>query len=63
MHRTGPKVCIVGYPLAATLSGHGAVSRGICVLEDNGDLASLSERKGVQKKDDGTIIVYKPAAQ
>jgi NDP-sugar pyrophosphorylase family protein len=53
---TDARVCIVGYPLEATLSGHGAVSRGICDVTDKGQLATLTERKGVERKVSGEII-------
>lgn len=50
---------VVGYPLMNTLSDHGTVNRGVCGLDDNGNLASVVERIGigvqgdVVKVDDG----------
>ena len=38
------RYAIVGYPLAATLSEHGTVNRGVCTLDAGGKLASITER-------------------
>lgn len=38
---------IVAYPLRATLSSHGGVSRGLCHTDSHGHLVSLSERTGI----------------
>lgn len=35
---------MVGYPIDKTLSEHGTVSRGICVVDDNGNLVEIIER-------------------
>jgi NDP-sugar pyrophosphorylase family protein len=35
---------IVGYKLAKTLSEHGTVSRGVCQVNNNGNLTSITER-------------------
>lgn len=43
-HRsTHPHAFTVGYPLSATLSGSGGVSRGICEIGENGALLRLTE--------------------
>lgn len=46
---------MMGYRLANTLSEHGAVSRGVCVLNEEGFLARIDERTKVQWRD-GQII-------
>lgn len=38
---------MVGFPLKNTLSAHGPVSRGQCVVSDDGFLKSVVERKGI----------------
>ncbi len=42
---------IVGYDLTGTLSEHGTVNRGICALDHDGNLASITERINIAKKD------------
>ena len=46
---------IVGYDLLKTLSDHGTVNRGVCTLDKNGNLASITERINIAKKD-GVIV-------
>ena len=46
---------IVGYDLMKTLSAHGTVNRGVCSLDNNGNLASVTERINIAKK--GDIII------
>jgi Nucleotidyl transferase len=46
---------IVGYDLTGTLSEHGTVNRGICGLDHEGNLASITERINIAMKD-GKII-------
>jgi choline kinase len=48
---TQSKYAIIGYELANTLSDNGTVSRGVCVVDENGDLASVTERTKVYRKD------------
>ncbi len=36
--------CLVGYPLLATLSTHGTVSRGVCAVDTQGWLQGIDER-------------------
>jgi UTP-glucose-1-phosphate uridylyltransferase len=47
---------IIGYDLLKTLSDHGTVNRGVCSLDDLGNLASITERINIGKKD-GRIVV------
>ena len=46
-------MALVGYALAATLTPHGAVSRGICRLDPGGRLAEIVERHGVERQATG----------
>jgi len=46
---------IVGYDLLSTLSEHGTVNRGVCGLDANGNLATITERINIAKKD-GKIL-------
>lgn len=41
---------IVGYDLLKTLSEHGTVNRGVCSLDEKGNLASITERINIAKK-------------
>jgi hypothetical protein len=47
--------CIVGYTLENTLSESGHVSRGVCMIDENGYLKSISEHKKIFRQDN-TII-------
>jgi Nucleotidyl transferase len=46
---------IVGYDLLRTLSDHGTVNRGVCGLDAEGNLATVTERINIAKKD-GKIL-------
>jgi hypothetical protein len=46
---------IVGYDLVRTLSEHGTVNRGVCGLDHDGNLATITERINIAKKD-GKIL-------
>ena len=47
---------IIGYELEKTLSDHGAVSRGVCQVDENENLISIKERTKIYKENG--IIVY-----
>jgi UTP-glucose-1-phosphate uridylyltransferase len=47
---------IVGYKLAKTLSEHGTVSRGVCAVNENNALTTITERTKIYKENDS--IVY-----
>lgn len=56
---------IVAYPLGATLSTHGGVSRGICRTDPDGRLTGLTERTGLRSGDvslDPTLDVQTPVS-
>ncbi len=46
---------IIGYQLDKTLSNHGTVSRGVCQLDDNGNLIAINERTKIYQKDDKVV--------
>jgi hypothetical protein len=47
--RTGPhQYCMVGYRLDRTLSGHGAVARGVCEVSAAGTLAGVREHTRIE---------------
>jgi UTP-glucose-1-phosphate uridylyltransferase len=47
--------CMIGYRVGNTMSESGAVSRGVCVMDDNHLLQNVVERTHVEEKS-GTII-------
>lgn len=47
--------CIIGYELKRTLSENGSVSRGVCEVDENGNLTSISERTKIYRNDEGKI--------
>jgi len=52
---THTNFAIVGYDLVKTLSEHGTVNRGVCSLDSKGNLAAVTERINISRKD-GKII-------
>ena len=46
---------IIGYDLLTTLSEHGTVNRGVCTLDELGNLVGITERLNISLKD-GKII-------
>lgn len=48
--------CMVGYRVGNTLSESGAVSRGVCVVDDNDLLVNVVERTHIEEK--GGAIIY-----
>jgi NDP-sugar pyrophosphorylase family protein len=47
--------CIIGYELKKTLSENGSVSRGVCEVDENGNLTSISERTKIYRNEEGKI--------
>ena len=47
--------CTVSYYLKNTLSDHGTVNRGVCAVDDDGNLVSVEECTKIQRLDDGRI--------
>ena len=48
--------CILGYELVNTLSENGTVSRGVCMINDQGYLSSIHERTNIYRKQSGQIV-------
>src|SRR5674476_274748 len=48
--------CIIGYMLSKTLSQNGTVSRGVCQVDDDGNLLSIAER--IKIYPEGNKIIY-----
>ena len=49
------RYALVGYFLKNTLSDFGSVSRGVCGMDDNGCLSTVTERTSIQRKEDGKV--------
>ncbi len=48
--------CMVGYCLKNTLSDFGTVSRGECMVDNEGNLTGVVERLGVKRLGNGTVV-------
>lgn len=46
---------IIGYDLARTLSDHGTVNRGVCGLDHDGRLATITERINIRMRDNQIV--------
>jgi NDP-sugar pyrophosphorylase family protein len=46
---------IIGYDLSNTLSDHGTVNRGVCELDEKGNLSGIKERINIARK--GDVVV------
>ena len=44
--------CMVGYQLGNTVTDHGSVARGVCQADENGYLATITERTRIEKHAD-----------
>jgi hypothetical protein len=51
----GSEAVLVSYPLGSTLSGFGAVTRGVCVVDEGGSLTGIEEIPGL-RRDDGFAL-------
>ena len=49
----GGKFCMAGFVLKNTLSDNGGVTRGICKMDENGNLTEVVETKNIVKSKDG----------
>jgi len=52
---TASTCAIVGYDLTATLSKYGTVNRGVCMLDQQGDLAGITERINIARVDHAIV--------
>jgi NDP-sugar pyrophosphorylase family protein len=55
------KAAIIGYELKKTLSDNGSVSRGVCNVDENGNLIDINERTSIYRNDKG-VITYEDAS-
>ena len=58
----GEQMCLVGYPLRATLSGSGGVNRGVC-REQEGWLAGVAEHRSIALGGDGACYGLNPGGE
>ncbi len=58
---TRPATALVAYRLDRTLSEHGTVNRGVCMVEA-GLLRGITEREGLARRSDGWIVANSPVA-
>ena len=49
--------CMVGYRVGNTLSESGSVSRGVCVVDEKGNLTNVVERTSIERKGDDIIYI------
>ena len=49
--------CMVGYQVSKTLSENGTVSRGVCTVDEEGNLRGMVERTQIERVD-GTIVFH-----
>jgi NDP-sugar pyrophosphorylase family protein len=49
------KYSLVGYQIDKTLSEYGSVSRGVCKVDDSGNMVEINERTQVYFKGDGVV--------
>ncbi|MDR2912837.1 MAG: nucleotidyltransferase [Alistipes sp.] len=56
------RYAMVGFGISNTLSDNGTVSRGVCSEDASGNLASIVERHGIERRgSDGRVVYVDPA--
>ncbi len=50
--------CMAGFVLKNTLTENGTVSRGECVVDENGDLADITERTKIMRLENGNTAYF-----
>jgi len=55
--------CMAGFILGNTLSDHGGVTRGICVVDEKGKLVEVHETKGIVKTQEGAACEAEDGSQ
>ena len=48
-----PQFCMVGYRLKNTVTEHGSVNRGVCSIDNDGNLIHITEARGIQPTKNG----------
>jgi UTP-glucose-1-phosphate uridylyltransferase len=54
-HSNSKNYSIIAYELGQTLSDHGTVNRGVCSIDDDGNLIAVEERLNISRHDDGVM--------
>jgi len=54
---------MIGYVLSNTISAHGEVNRGVCNMDENQFLQTMTERKGVGRAGDSTLYFTEEGVQ
>lgn len=49
------RYCMVGYRVENTLTENGTVARGVCTADENGNLATITERTKISRDENGNI--------
>lgn len=57
------QVCMAGFILKNTLSDHGGVTRGICRLDENGELNGVDETRNIIKVPGGAAVLQEDGTQ
>ena len=55
------RYAMVGFRISNTLSDNGTVSRGVCSEDADGNLTSMTERHGIERRADGRVVFVDPA--
>jgi len=50
------KYSLIGYQIDKTLSDYGSVSRGVCKVNEEGNMVEINERTQVYFKEDGSVV-------
>ncbi len=50
--------CMVAYELCKTLSENGTVSRGVCEVNEHGDLVAMVERTKIERMPNGGVVFH-----
>ena len=61
LHGSRNKYAMVGFSISNTLSENGTVSRGVCSRDGAGNLTSMTERHGIERRPDGQVVYVDPA--
>jgi hypothetical protein len=61
LHGSKGKYAMVGFSISNTLSNNGTVSRGVCSVDGSGNLATMIERHGIERRADGQVVFAEPA--
>ncbi len=61
LHGSKDRYAMVGFRISNTLSDNGTVSRGVCSEDADGNLTSMTERHGIERRADGQVVFVDPA--